>query len=97
MQTNYLYLMNVMVCVAYKNRTHFLETIIDICSGYVIAVVMQILIFPLFGIQTSYFNMFIIGGIFMSVSMLRSWLWRKYFHNRFYDKAQQNNGNSKDI
>ena len=80
-----------------KTRRHFLETIIDIGSGYVIAVVMQILIFPLFGIQTSYFNMFIIGGIFMSVSMLRSWLWRKYFHNRFYDKTQQNNGNNKDL
>ena len=89
--------MNVMVCVGYKKSKHFFETIVDIGTGYVIAVVMQILIFPLFGIQTSYFNMFIIGGIFMSVSMLRSWLWRKYFHNRFYDKAQQNNGNSKDI
>ena len=80
-----------------QKRKLFFETIVDIGTGYVIAVVMQILIFPLFGIQTSYFNMFIIGGIFMSVSMLRCWLWRKYFHNRFYDKTQQNNGNSKDI
>ena len=75
MQTNYLCLMNVMVCVGYKKRKHFFETIVDIGTGYVIAVVMQILIFPLFGIQTSYFNMFIIGGIFMIVSILRSWLW----------------------
>ena len=79
--------MNVMVCVGYKKRKHFLETIIDIGSGYVIAVVMQILIFPLFGIQTSFFNMLIIGGVFMSMSMLRSWLWRRYFHWRFYDKS----------
>ena len=30
---------------------------------------MQIIFFPLFDIHTSYFNMFVIGGIFMSVSM----------------------------
>ena len=66
------------------HRKHFFETFVDIGSGYIIAVVMQILVFPLFGIYTSYFNMLIIGGIFMSVSMLRSWLWRKYFHLKFY-------------
>ena len=66
------------------HRRHFLETLADIGSGYVIAVVLQILVFPLFGIETSYFNMFIIGAIFMSVSMVRGWLWRRFFHLRFY-------------
>ena len=65
-------------------RQHFLETLADIGSGYVIAVVLQILVFPLFGIETSYFNMFIIGAIFMSVSMVRGWLWRRFFHIRYY-------------
>ena len=45
--------------IVVPHRRHFLETLADIGSGYVIAVVMQILIFPLFGIETSYFNMFI--------------------------------------
>ena len=27
---------------------------------------------------------FIIGAIFMSVSMIRGWLWRRFFHIRFY-------------
>ena len=63
---------------------HFLETCADIGRGYVIAVVLLLLVFPLFGIETSYFNMFIIGAIFMSVSMLRSWLWRRFFHIRYY-------------
>ena len=44
--------------------------------------VWKILVFPLFGIETSYFNMFIIGAIFMSVSMVRGWLWRRFFHIR---------------
>ena len=66
------------------HRQHFLETCADIGSGYVIAVVLQILVFPLFGIETSYFNMFIIGAIFMSVSMVRGWLWRIFFHIRYY-------------
>ena len=70
--------------IVVPHRRHFLETLADIGSGYVIAVVMQILIFPLFGIETSYFNMFIIGAIFMSVSMVRSWLWRRFFHIRYY-------------
>ena len=69
--------------IVVPHRRHFLETLADIGSGYVIAVVMQILIFPLFGIETSYFNMFIIGAIFMSVSMVRSWLWRRFFHIRY--------------
>jgi len=28
--------------------------------------------------------MFIIGAIFMSVSMVRGWLWRRFFHIRYY-------------
>jgi len=72
------------------HRRHFLETLADIGSGYVIAVVLQILVFPLFGIETSYFNMFVIGAIFMSVSMVRGWLWRRFFHLRYYKDKKIN-------
>ena len=70
-------------------RKHFLESFIDIGTGYLLAVVMQILIFPLFGIHTSYNNMFIIGAIFMSVSCIRSWIWRMFFHWRWVKQVEK--------
>ena len=87
MQTNYLYLMNVMVCVGYKKRKHFIEAFIDVFSGYCLSVLVQIIIFPFFNIHIKIEEMLIIGGIFTIVSITRSWLWRRYFHWRFYDKS----------
>ena len=59
-----------------------LETVIDIGSGFLFAVLIQILIFPYFDLHPTIFESIEIAVIFTVLSMTRSWLWRMYFRFR---------------
>ena len=59
-----------------------LETVIDIGSGFLLAVLIQILIFPYFDLHPTIFESIEIAVIFTVLSMTRSWLWRMYFKCR---------------
>ncbi len=58
---------------------NLLESIIDVGSGFILAIVIQITIFPLFGLHPTILDSLGIALIFTVVSMTRSWLWRCYF------------------
>ena len=58
------------------------ESIIDVGSGFILAVIIQMLIFPLFGLHPTILDSFGIALIFMIVSMTRSALWRIYFRRK---------------
>ena len=58
------------------------ESIIDVGSGFILAVVIQMLIFPLFGLHPTILDSLGIAFIFMIVSMARSALWRIYFRRK---------------
>jgi hypothetical protein len=60
---------------------NLLESIIDVGSGFILAIVIQLLIFPLFGLHPTILDSLGIALIFTVVSMTRSWLWRCYFRN----------------
>ena len=60
------------------NRDIF-ESVIDVGSGFILAVLIQLLIFPLFDLHPSIFDSMGIALIFTVVSMTRSALWRRYF------------------
>jgi hypothetical protein len=47
--------------------------------GYGVAVVTQILIFPVFGLQTTLGQNLAMGGVFTIVSLARSFLLRRLF------------------
>ena len=55
------------------------ESIIDVGSGFVLAIIIQILVFPLFGFTPTIMENIQIASIFTVVSMIRSALWRRYF------------------
>ena len=55
------------------------ESVLDVGSGFFLAVAIQILIFPLFGLKVTIFENFQIALIFTLVSMTRSAVWRWYF------------------
>ena len=55
------------------------EAITNVIVGYGVAVVTQILIFPIFGLQTTLGQNLAMGGIFTIVSLLRSFLLRRLF------------------
>ena len=55
------------------------ESIIDVGSGFILAIIIQILVFLLFGFTPTIMENIQIALIFTGVSMLRSALWRRYF------------------
>lgn len=65
------------------------EATVDIGSGFFIALLVQITLIPwLFNVE--YNNTQNIGIVFtfMVVSLIRSTLWRRYFKNRYKQKAK---------
>ena len=58
------------------------ESLTNIAVGYGLAVLTQIVVFPLFGLQASLGENLLIGGIFTVVSLVRSFALRRIF-NRF--------------
>jgi len=59
------------------------ESIIDVGSGFILAVLIQLLIFPLFDLHPSIFDSIGIALIFTVVSMTRSALWRMWFRRKY--------------
>ena len=57
-----------------------LEAITNIAIGYVIAVLTQVLVFPLFGLSVSLGDNLGIGSVFTIVSLLRSFALRRAFN-----------------
>ena len=57
---------------------HLILRTLDIGSGLILAVLIQILVFPLYDIHINIWEMFHISLIFMVVSIARSYLWSKY-------------------
>ena len=58
------------------------ESVIDVGSGFILAILIQMFIFPLFDLYPSIFDSMGIALIFTVVSMTRSALWRRYFRKR---------------
>ena len=58
------------------------ESIIDVGSGFLLAVAIQIFIFPFFDLYPSILDSIGIALIFTVISMLRSWVWRSYFRRQ---------------
>ena len=56
-----------------------IESIIDVGSGFVLAILIQLYIFPLFGLHPTIMDSLGIALIFTVVSMTRSWIWRLVF------------------
>ena len=58
---------------------HLLESIIDVGSGFFLTIVIQLTIFPFFGLYPTILDSIGITIIFTVVSITRSSLWRWYF------------------
>jgi hypothetical protein len=57
----------------------FVEALANVAVGYGVAVVTQILIFPVFGLHATLAQNLSMGGIFTGVSIIRSFLLRRAF------------------
>ena len=56
-----------------------IESLIDVGSGFILAILVQLLIFPLFGLYPTILDSMGIALIFTVVSITRSWIWRLVF------------------
>ena len=63
-------------------KNNLFESVIDVGSGYLLAVAIQLLIFPLFGLYPTILDSMGIALIFTVISMIRSWVWRCYFRRK---------------
>ena len=61
------------------NKTkHLLHRTLDIGSGFIIAIIIQATIFPLFNLYPAIWDMIYISSIFTIVGITRSYIWSKY-------------------
>ena len=56
-----------------------IESLIDVGSGFILAILIQLLIFPIFDLRPTILDSIWIALIFTGVSITRSWLWRMLF------------------
>lgn len=65
-----------------QTRFHsFIETMTSTLIGYIVALLSQAIIFPLFGIQTTWGDNMIIAGYFTVISIIRSYVVRRWFNH----------------
>ena len=65
-----------------KISRDIVESVIDVGSGFFLAVIIQLTIFPLFDLHPTILDSMGIAIIFTIVSMTRSALWRRFFRKR---------------
>ena len=57
----------------------FIESFIDVGTGLIIAILIQLYIFPFFGLYPTIWDSLHIALIFTVVSIIRSAIWRSFF------------------
>ena len=62
-----------------------IESLTNILIGYLTALLSQVIIFPLFDIDVTFQDNLLIGLYFTIISLLRSYLVRRYFNKRSID------------
>ena len=62
-----------------SRRMSFAEATANVVVGYVLAVTTQIVVFPWFGLHPSLGENLALGGVFVGISVLRSYALRRLF------------------
>lgn len=65
-----------------------IESLINILIGYGVALTSQIVIFPIFGINVPIGTDLWIGAWFTAISLIRSYIIRRWFNARLHAAAQ---------
>ena len=65
-----------------------IESLMNIAIGYGVALLSQIAIFPMFEIHVLFFTNLWIGAWFTVISLVRSYIIRRWFNARLHSAAQ---------
>lgn len=72
---------NIKTMTASQPKLHsFAESLVNVAIGYGIALISQVLVFPLFGIHVPLRDNILIGLIFTAISIIRSYILRRVFN-----------------
>lgn len=66
-----------------------IESGVNIAIGYLVALASQIAIFPLFGLQVPFGDNLLIGLWFTVISLVRSYIIRRWFNKRLHTQARR--------
>lgn len=61
-------------------KASVVESITNVVVGYVLAVLGQYLVFPVFGLRASHTDHLAIGAFFVGISLVRSYTLRRVFN-----------------
>lgn len=62
-------------------KNSLIESVTNVAVGYVIAILSQLIIFPLFNVNVSFLNNLLIGVWFTIISIIRSYTIRRIFND----------------
>ena len=65
------------------------EAVINTFIGFVIAFISQLIIFPIVGIDVTLGRNFILTVLFTLVSIIRTYIIRRYFNKKSHSKIQR--------
>ena len=65
-----------------SNKRNLFESVIDVGSGLLLAIGIQLIVFPFFDMYPTIWDSFHIAIIFTCMSVFRSWFWRTLFERR---------------
>ena len=64
-----------------QTKTHsFIESMVNVAIGYVVAIISQLLMFPMFDINIPLYDNLMIGAWFTIISIMRSYAVRRWFN-----------------
>lgn len=66
-----------------SRKRSFIEAVTNVLVGYLVAVISNLIVLPLFGYEVSLFDGFAIGVVFTVISLIRSYVIRRVFN--YYD------------
>lgn len=69
-----------------------IESLMNIAIGYVVALLSQLAVFPVFGIHIPFSSNLAIGAWFTVISLVRSYVIRRWFNARLQATAQRMSG-----
>jgi hypothetical protein len=71
----------------------FIESMANVCIGYFLSLLVQLVVYPMFGATFTFTQNIQIGLIFMVVGIIRSYVIRRWFNARIHAAALRLAGN----
>ena len=72
-----------------QSRVHSaIESVANVVIGYFVAILSQILVFPMFNIEVSIGDNLVIGLWFTAISLARSYAVRRFFNSKLRDNHE---------